>query len=493
MRKYHVNDNGDVKSCGATGGRCPYASRDEERHFSTKSEALSASEEILSNHLNSLNRVSKTFKKSEISPALNSVLDVNLMNRMIEDKYVLSSSHPDDDTLKILCYGRSAQFDGKWNEATKLARGLIIQTSDEKLNDAVIVQRPWKKFFTLSQLDNNWHLGDEEDQAEDSASNELELLDFSAPAEVTDKMDGSMGVLYIDPNGKPALSTKGSFKSEQAEYYTNMLQRNEKFYNAADSLLTNHPDTTFTFELISSGEYQIVLDYDRDDISMIGAIKKSNGIYHSVSDYKNIWNPELGLTSAESMPAKNIEEAFSMPDREGREGVVVRIISDDPDKQMQIKIKQEDYLKLHKSRTTFSKKDIRAVLRDTHATYGDLLKVAESRDISYFPEVHDQVIEQPNAGTQAEIFRKKRIAAFEKSIFKAVDDFSKAKNYVDNLPDELFAKEENQAKKEFAKSIASNKELNKGMLFKVFNARFNNIDLHDVNANDVMRAASQQV
>ena len=280
---------------------------------------------------------------------------------MVDDGYISVQSHPDDPDLKVMNYSRAAQYEGKWNDATKNARGLMIRSARDDFGDAVVVERPWKKFFTLSQIRNDdgtpgWALGDEEENSS-SVPTELDRLDFSAPANVTDKMDGSMGILYEAPDGKLAIATKGSFRSDQAVMYTKMLRENTKYYDAAKQLRDKNTNTTFVFELIGK-DNQIVVPYDENDITFIGAVDRNDGKYHTVTEYSEIWSKNKGLTTTEVMPANNLQEALSLPDREGREGVVVMIQSDDLDKQMQIKIKQEDYLKLHRVLYSTSVKNI---------------------------------------------------------------------------------------------------------------------------------------
>ena len=41
-------------------------------------------------------------------------------------------------------------------------------------------------------------------------------IESDAPVEVTDKMDGSLGILYRRPDGVCAIATRGSFASDQA-------------------------------------------------------------------------------------------------------------------------------------------------------------------------------------------------------------------------------------------------------------------------------------
>lgn len=485
---YHLS-NGEAKACSAKPGNCPFGA--DAPHFSTIQKAQKFYENSRNNETVSSLRKPASFAQEEITPALNNMLDIDLLNRMIQERDVMNTAHPLDESLRVLCYGTMVQRKGRWNDVTRKARGLIVRKGQDDFSDAVIVQRPWEKFFTLQQVDSNWHLGDEEEGADNAAGNDLSALDFDAPAQVTDKLDGSLAILYSDPNGNPALSTKGSFASDQAVYYTKMLRKNENFANAAYELLEKHPDTTFTFELISDGDYQIVLDYDKDDISMIGAIKKSNGLYRSTKDYQDIWTPEKGLTTAEFMEASSLREAFAIPDREEREGMVVRIISDDPEKQMQIKIKQEDYKKLHRAFNSFSKKLARETVRDTPATYGDLLKLAENRDVTVFKGVDETINSIKGDSEREQNIKAKRTKLYEDALFGFADDLKAAKEYIDALPAESLTVQD--AKRNFALSIKDKKGLNKALLFKLFEARSNGRSIDEINAKAEMQSASKLI
>lgn len=485
---YHLS-NGEAKKCSAQPGKCPFGS--DAPHFETKAEAQKFYETSKKDEtMPSLQR-KPLFTKDEITPRLDSMMDLDLLNRMIKERDVMESAHPLDDSLRVLCYGKLVQLKGRWNDVTRKTRGLIVQKGQDDYSDAVVVQRPWEKFFTLQQVSSGWSLGDEEDGADNAANSDLSRLDFDAPAEVSDKIDGSLGVLYTDPNGDPALSTKGSFASEQAVYYTKMLRNNEKFLNATHQLLNKHPDTTFTFELISDGDYQIVLDYDKDDISMIGAIKKSNGLYRSAKDYQNIWTPDNGLTTAESMPAKTLREAFDLPDRKNREGVVVRIMSDDPEKQMQIKIKQEDYKKLHRAVTGFSKKLAREIVRDTPASYGDLLKLAENRDVNVFEKVSETINSVKDDTKNLRKEKEKRTKIYEDAMLNFADEVKKSKDYVDSLSEDFVKRSD--AKKEVALTLKNEKGINKSLVFKMFDARVTGKSVDEIDAATEMRSISQRI
>src|SRR5690349_5104447 len=91
------------------------------------------------------------------------------LNDAVADGRVRYQKHPTKD-LFIFNYTEETQFSKRWDNITLNCRGLILD------DDYNIVARPWKKFFNFGERD-------------------LEI-DFNAPVEVTDKMDGSLGILY---------------------------------------------------------------------------------------------------------------------------------------------------------------------------------------------------------------------------------------------------------------------------------------------------------
>lgn len=113
--------------------------------------------------------------------ALHELLDINALTEQIAAGWITDRRHPDDNDLRILNYSPAAQYAqkaGTWTRETSACRGLIVR-------DDEIVARPWTKFFNYGE------------HPEGS-------LDLSAPVEVTDKMDGSLGIIYPAPDGYPA-------------------------------------------------------------------------------------------------------------------------------------------------------------------------------------------------------------------------------------------------------------------------------------------------
>lgn len=148
------------------------------------------------------------------------------------------------EDLTLFNYLPQAMF-GNWNFFETVARGLIINHTTGE-----IVARPFDKFF-------NWLQGGRK------ASGHI--------VAVTEKLDGSMGVLYRQ-NGDKKIATRGSFGSEQALWATNFLNT---YFDLADL-----PDElTLIFEIIYP-ENRVVVDYKgREDLVLLAARNRHTGQY----------------------------------------------------------------------------------------------------------------------------------------------------------------------------------------------------------------------
>lgn len=256
------------------------------------------------------------------------------LTRAVDEGLVTQRRHP---TLPYTIYNYSpaVQYSNKWDEVTLTCRGLIL---DDNYN---IVARPWKKFFNLGQVNLP--------------------IQFTDPVEVMDKADGSLGILYnnaynhVEGNlwipDSYAIATRGSFVSDQAIHATQVW--NEKYADAIpDDVMTQEVlrKFTFLFEIVYP-ENRIVLDYDgMDDLILLGAVEKSTGYYvgPNVAAAMIAWPGPV----VEVMPYKSITEALSHTDRKNAEGFVIRSHN------FMVKIKQPDYLTLHRIVTNLSARTV---------------------------------------------------------------------------------------------------------------------------------------
>lgn len=242
----------------------------------------------------------------------------------VEAGLIRVQKHP-ELPLWINNYTDAAMYTkGSWdNPAIRICRGLITDIDDR------IVARPFEKFFNHNQP-------------------EAGRPSLSLNATVLDKVDGSLGILY--QTGKQvitaglfvpeyAIATRGSFTSEQAIHATKVWQ--EKY---ADRW-TPDPGWTYLFEIVYP-ENRIVLDYgDMDDLVFLGAhLIKADGLNFcpGKSAPGSTWWPG---PMVESLSYRSLGKALEAPPRDNAEGMVVIL----PNKM--VKIKQEDYLILHKLMT----------------------------------------------------------------------------------------------------------------------------------------------
>jgi RNA ligase len=136
-------------------------------------------------------------------------------------------------------------FDQVWNPTTRTCRGLIINSETYE-----VVARPFAKFFNYG-----------EDKADKIGLDEM--------VTVSDKMDGSLGIMYWQPRAKQwAIATRGSFMSDQAVWATDWVQK------YADPEYFSR-DYTYLYEILASWN-RIVLEYTWEGLVLL-AIQDMNG------------------------------------------------------------------------------------------------------------------------------------------------------------------------------------------------------------------------
>lgn len=249
---------------------------------------------------------------------LSDVFDLSLLEHCLNERLVVARRHPSRD-LTILNYTERCQYErGLWNPVTLQCRGLIHNGAGE------IVARPFRKFFNYGQA-------------------EAPPLDLNAPASVTDKLDGSLGILY-GRGTVAAIATRGTFDSEQAEWATAFWHRHYADVQVPDEI-------TLLFEIIYP-KNRIVLDYgDREDLVLLGAVSVETGrSFDPLNPALSFWPGPR----AEVFPYSTLAEALAAPPRPNAEGLVVHLhVSDE-----RVKIKQEDYVALHRIVTGLNERSV---------------------------------------------------------------------------------------------------------------------------------------
>ena len=233
--------------------------------------------------------------------------------------YVRQQYHP-TLPLAILNYSELAQFERVWTPVTRQCRGLIYHTETGE-----VMARPFPKFFNYGELGVD--------------------LDLEEPVLVTDKLDGSLGVLHDDGDGG-AIATRGSFTSEQAIHATKIWK--DRYAHLIQS--TYLTDWTLLFEIIYP-QNRIVCDYQgADDLFLLGGVYRADG--QLIRPGLLHWWP--GPKVAHFAEYRTLADALAAEPREGAEGFVIDLLHS----KQRVKIKQEDYVILHRIVTGLSTRTV---------------------------------------------------------------------------------------------------------------------------------------
>lgn len=244
-------------------------------------------------------------------PLLNMKINLTAIERRVAKKLI---SKQELDDLIIYNYTEKCQFDKtNWDKYTMMCRGLIVK------KDGTIVARPFPKFFNMGE----------------TGKTDIKNLPSYQP-EVTEKLDGSLGILYPTKNGW-AVSTRGSFESEQAIWATKWLNQKKKGLE----VLENH---SYLFEIIYPFN-RIVVNYgNRAELVLLGLVHNWTGkimpysLVKSEAERLGFSYPKLHTKSI----AEIEEEAKTSVENE--EGFVIFY----PSENLQIKVKLTDYVRLHR-------------------------------------------------------------------------------------------------------------------------------------------------
>jgi len=250
------------------------------------------------------------------------------LEKYYQDGLLLKQTHPKYD-LTIWNYSPKVQYEKLWDDITIMCRGLVTNSKSE------IVARPFKKFFNY------------EEHTPEEIPNEY--------FEVYEKMDGSLGILFFY-DGEWIIATRGSFTSPQSIKGKELLEKYN--YNRL------HPDYTYLFEIIYK-ENRIVCDYDFEDIVLLGMVHTKSGdeinIRNDQEDirFKNMIS-NIGFRVV--MLYKTWGEGYDLLQEEipkDKEGYVIRFKNG-----FRMKIKGDEYKRLHRILTNVSNRDIWEYLKE---------------------------------------------------------------------------------------------------------------------------------
>lgn len=236
--------------------------------------------------------------------------DLKEFEKLVEEGYV---RRVEKDGLVLYNYTDKCTYDRKWDtKYTRDARGIIFEEAT-----GVLIAKPFPKFFNLGEME------------------ETQLLNLpDCPYEVTEKVDGSLGILYYY-RGEWRMATRGSFDSEQAakglEIFKKTIDANFLAPNCTYLFEIVYPENKIVVnygqqeKLVLLGIYNVEINPEGADISVSG---RDLRFQHQAAEYSHSIH-------------KMIELQKTMP--KDQEGFVVKYATG-----LRVKIKGEEYLKIHK-------------------------------------------------------------------------------------------------------------------------------------------------
>jgi len=248
-----------------------------------------------------------------------------------EDGLLQKQTHPTKDLL-IWNYSPKVQYESLWDDITMQCRGLITDSQGN------IVAEPFGKFFNYEEvIDKN-------------------LIPWNSEyAHVQEKMDGSLGILFFYDE-EWIMSTRGSFTSEQSI-------RGMEILKLKYDLNKFHKEVTYLCEIIYP-ENRIVVEYGVEKISFLSITIPNEGelnwttsraIFHS----SGIEESDI-VSSTMVTFNQNTFDTYKQLNIPNSEGFVIRFYPSN----FRMKIKFEEYVRLHRILTNVSNRDIWEYLKD---------------------------------------------------------------------------------------------------------------------------------
>jgi RNA ligase len=267
-------------------------------------------------------------------------LSLEILNQYVEEGWVVKNDHP-SLPLSIYNYSRKTQYDGKWDDVTLQCRGVITDNATGK-----VLVRPFKKFFNYEELvGNKWK--------------ESKLPPMCDYVYIQEKLDGSLGILF-NYEGEWIMATRGSFVSEQSIKGLEILKSK---YNL-DSWLKHYG---YLVEIIYP-ENRIVVDYGKKErVVFLSVVMNESYEWGPFDDSEQHWTISRSIFKMNGIKKEDVvqtEQHFNFSDdlykslkeknENNKEGFVIRFHPGN----FRVKIKFEEYVRLHKIITQVSTYDI---------------------------------------------------------------------------------------------------------------------------------------
>jgi RNA ligase len=254
------------------------------------------------------------------------------LNTYLEKGLLYKQVHP-RLPLTIWNYTEKVQYEGLWDEITLQCRGLITENSTGE-----VLIRPFKKFFNYEEVVDKGVIPSKGDYVY-----------------VQEKIDGSLGILF-NYEGEWIMATRGSFASEQAIKGLEIVK--SKYF-----LDSWHKEYAYLVEIIYP-ENRIVVDYGgQEKIVFLSVVLNEGWRWKPTEDSELHWSTACTIFKSVGIKEQDIvkcEQHFNFSsdlykslkekNESNKEGFVLRFQPGN----FRMKIKFEDYVRLHKVMTNLS-------------------------------------------------------------------------------------------------------------------------------------------
>lgn len=351
---------------------------------------------------------------------LKDIVDPTRFADFVARGLITSRAHEDNPQLRVFSYGKRVQFEGIWTPETRLARGLMLnfETPDD-FESATIVGRGIPKFFTVEQAGDDWSATKLVDDDENVTVDEHPVIPWDAPAHVANKLNGALGLGYINPKGNLAIATKGSFGSIEAIVGSRlMLEKTVSNMEVLKAFIAS--GNTPLFEIITPERPHPINYGNLEDLIYLGFVSNKDGVLFPADD-SHIFT-QAGFTRAETMPYQTLREAVTAPYEFNTEGMVVSINEDST--QHLFKVKPKEYLTLRRMFYAVRETDLKKILQNM--TGKEIFDIQSATDVSLgdaeamLMEAHEELATAHKQTIYAQILVIKKTVDKVKSIFDSL-------------------------------------------------------------------------
>lgn len=244
------------------------------------------------------------------------MLDIKILEQYYNEGWLIKQTHP-SLPLTIWNYSQATQYESFWNETTLQCRGLVTHSETGK-----ILARPFRKFFNM-------------EEQKHAATSEFDVYE---------KMDGSLIIgFWYQENW--IVASRGSFTSDQA-------LAAKRLFSEVYSTQGFNKDATYMFEFVAPWN-RIVVDYGTEEkLVLLGANRTDDGLEAPYEILQYV--PKLnGLEVVKKYDGLKDVKALKGLISDNAEGFIVRFSNGD-----RMKVKGEEYIRLHRILTNFSSYDI---------------------------------------------------------------------------------------------------------------------------------------